>query len=608
MPRSLCTTPEFAAIEMNTLADLAQVHLTLGNPAAALAATRRATRLHRAHDLAALQGMNPPLVWWRHSQALQANEQAAEAREALEMAYRFLQEGIGGLRDEGLRRNCLNKIEANREIVRAWIKDARRRRLLRERRAAHLAGEANLQEPFERLVDTGLRLNELRSADELHDFLIDEATELSGAERVLLVLETPEGLRLAGSLRAARRGRERPVATPSRRRCIETRRTRAASLTHARRARASSTSARASIAPLIAQRQLLGYLYADLDGAFGRLREADRDLLGMLAEPGRRGARQRAMVAGARTEGGAAHRGAAGLQCPARTARQRARDHQQHPGGNGRGAQFPGHHRARRRQAGQGLFEPTPWSSRWLDESAGLLHLPYGVERGRRLHVAPSKIADVMTGRRCHDILLSHRPLHWNNQADYKALELMVAEGTDMSRSGVAVPIFASDRLLGFVSVENMDREGAFGDTDVRLLSTVAASMGVALENARLLEETQRRAREAGASADVLAAISGSIADTAPVFETILDSCERLFAGKVAGFSLVGDDGLIHLEAYHGPGGARTLERVFPLRVGPESGSGAAIASRSIIHYPDVEGEGVPEPTRGHAGRSATRA
>jgi len=37
------------------------------------------------------------------------------------------------------------------------------------------------------------------------------------------------------------------------------------------------------IAPLIAQRQLLGYLYADLDGAFGRLREADRDLLAMLA-------------------------------------------------------------------------------------------------------------------------------------------------------------------------------------------------------------------------------------------------------------------------------------------------------------------------------------
>ncbi len=59
---------------------------------------------------------------------------------------------------------------------------------------------ANLREPFERLVDTGLRLNELRSVAELHEFLIDEATELSGAERVLLVLETADGLQLAGSL------------------------------------------------------------------------------------------------------------------------------------------------------------------------------------------------------------------------------------------------------------------------------------------------------------------------------------------------------------------------------------------------------------------------
>ena len=156
--------------------------------------------MHRAHDLAALDGMSPALTWWRHSQALQANKQAPAAREALEMAYGFMLKGIAGLSDEGLRRNYLNKIEAHREIVHAWLKDARKRRLSLERRAAHLAGEANLREPFERLVDTGLRLNELRSATELHEFLIDEATELSGAERVLLVLETPDGLQLAGSL------------------------------------------------------------------------------------------------------------------------------------------------------------------------------------------------------------------------------------------------------------------------------------------------------------------------------------------------------------------------------------------------------------------------
>ena len=47
---------------------------------------------------------------------------------------------------------------------------------------------------------TGLRLNELRSDRELHDFLIDKATELSGAQRVLLVLDTEHDLRIAGSM------------------------------------------------------------------------------------------------------------------------------------------------------------------------------------------------------------------------------------------------------------------------------------------------------------------------------------------------------------------------------------------------------------------------
>ena len=35
-----------------------------------------------------------------------------------------------------------------------------------------------------------------------------------------------------------------------------------------------------------------------------------------------------------------------------------------------------------------------------------------------------------------------------------------------------------------------MEREGAFSDSDVRLLSTLAASLSVALDNARLFDET----------------------------------------------------------------------------------------------------------------------
>jgi len=59
-----------------------------------------------------------------------------------------------------------------------------------------------VREPFKRLADTGLRLNALRTAGEIRGFLVEEATELSGGERVLLVLERDGRREVAEALRA----------------------------------------------------------------------------------------------------------------------------------------------------------------------------------------------------------------------------------------------------------------------------------------------------------------------------------------------------------------------------------------------------------------------
>jgi tetratricopeptide (TPR) repeat protein len=257
------------ALEIDALSNVAEAALALKKPRVALAAAKRATELHRAHGLTPLDGMSPAMTWWRHAQAMRANKQQAAAREALERAYGFMLQGIANLSDEGLRRNYLNKNEVHREIVAAWMAEARKRRLSRERRAAHLAGEASLREPFERLVETGLRLNELRSAAELHEFLIDEATSSPEPERVLLVLEATDGFNLAGSLMP--RGEDATTllgdVTPA---LIQARRTRAARLTYSPEGADELDQRSRIVAPLIAQRRILGYLYADIDGAFGR--------------------------------------------------------------------------------------------------------------------------------------------------------------------------------------------------------------------------------------------------------------------------------------------------------------------------------------------------
>ncbi len=141
-------------VETVFLTQLGHAHLAAGDAAAALKATTKATAKHRDQSFAKPDSLTSQEIWWRHAQALSANRQSAKAREALARAYDFLLEGIANLRDEGLRRNFLNKVPANREIVAAWLRDGAARKLPNERLTAHLAIESNVREPFKRLADT----------------------------------------------------------------------------------------------------------------------------------------------------------------------------------------------------------------------------------------------------------------------------------------------------------------------------------------------------------------------------------------------------------------------------------------------------------------------
>jgi GAF domain-containing protein len=61
----------------------------------------------------------------------------------------------------------------------------------------------------------------------------------------------------------------------------------------------------------------------------------------------------------------------------------------------------------------------------------------------------------------------------------------------NQSESWLGVPIVVGEGVLGVVHVESY-RQHNFDERSVRLLSTLAASMAVALENARLFDETKR--------------------------------------------------------------------------------------------------------------------
>ena len=140
----------------------------------------------------------------------------------------------------------------------------------------------------------------------------------------------------------------------------------------------------------------------------------------------------------------------------------------------------------------------------WHDEKTGLMHYLYAYEHGKALSVEPMP---PQPGGIFERQTKTRQPVVWNNQAEMNSISTII-EGTDTSKSGAAVPIISGDRVLGGIQVENYQHENAFGESELRLLTTIAASLGTALENARLFTETQRLLDETEQRAAELAIIN----------------------------------------------------------------------------------------------------
>ena len=176
----------------------------------------------------------------------------------------------------------------------------------------------------------------------------------------------------------------------------------------------------------------------------------------------------------------------------------------------------------------------------------------YLLERGERIHLNQPVPIDKFRRR----VVETRQP--WLINHDYQKLTMEMGEEPILEgeepKSLLFVPMIVGQNVTGIISIQNLDAEDVFSESDVRLLSTIAASMSVALENARLFEETQRLLKETNQRAAELAILNSmgeamaKTLDVRTVTRSVGDRVREIFSAEIADILLYDSQTrLVHL-------------------------------------------------------------
>ncbi|WP_156435862.1 GAF domain-containing protein [Bradyrhizobium lablabi] len=158
-------------------------------------------------------------------------------------------------------------------------------------------------------------------------------------------------------------------------------------------------------------------------------------------------------------------------------------------------------------------------------------------------------------------------------------------------------PMLWEDKAIGTIFVGRTSMV-PFTDRECELLNVFADQAVIAIQNARLVNDTREALERQTATADILKVIASSPSDVQPVFEAIAESAKRLLGGfSTTVLHFIGEE--LHLVAYTptSPEADEALKASFPRKL-KEFPVFALVRNGETMQFADTEAEGVPEANR----------
>src|SRR6266540_5928874 len=170
---------------------------------------------------------------------------------------------------------------------------------------------------------------------------------------------------------------------------------------------------------------------------------------------------------------------------------------------------------------------------------------PLVFEDGQRVQLSPGKLGNLGFS----DYIIRHKKAVFAPNNVLKHMELLGIEFVALnqddtpSQPWLGVPLMIGDRVLGLISVQSVQKPNLYNEHNRDILTTIASQAAIAIENARLFREAQRRAQETTILAEVGREISVTL-DLETVLAKIATYARDLFQAESSAVYLPAPDGI----------------------------------------------------------------
>ena len=239
------------------------------------------------------------------------------------------------------------------------------------------------------------------------------------------------------------------------------------------------------------------------------------------------------------------------------------------------------------------------------DSERGLISTPFFSISGQRVEMPAMPLGPGLSSR----VIERKATLYIAEDFARRGAELgAINHSRRQVLSWLGVPILAGELVLGVLSVQSFERERAFDPNDIRLLETLASTIGIGIQNARLFEAVQRKAEEASALAKAAREMSESL-DPDIVIGRIAERALALLSRDTAAVYLEDDAGRFMAKVAVGLSKAEILRDGVVVGqgvVGQVAKSGQAIIVNDMES--DPRGEHIPGTPPDEAGEKLMAA